>query len=168
MRIVKLRKHYVVLMLTLLFSQLAGCATPVRVAASDFPVDSPYSDQKLLRLFDRQLLVWKNVPYRLGGITRKGVDCSGFVYNTYKDQINILIPRTTKGLAKIGKHVARNELDIGDLVFFKTGKEKTRHVGIYLGKDEFMHASTSKGVMKSSLNNRYWRRAYWKAKRIID
>lgn len=159
-------QRFIVILLAGLFTACSGA--PKRFSNKDFPVSSPYSDDKLSRLFDRQLLVWKNVPYRLGGLSRRGVDCSGFVYNTFKDQVNIIIPRTTKVLSHTGKTISRNDLDIGDLVFFKTGKRKTRHVGIYVGDDDFIHASTSKGVMKSSLTNSYWRRSYWKAKRIID
>ncbi|MBE9532121.1 MAG: C40 family peptidase, partial [Proteobacteria bacterium] len=91
---------------------------------------------------------WKGVRYRYGGLSKKGVDCSGFVYLTFKSDFDIVLPRTTKGQAKEGKSVKRSKLRPGDLVFFKTSR-KVRHVGIYIEDDKFLHASTSKGVMIS-------------------
>lgn len=117
--------------------------------------------QKLLNQYTR----WKGAPYRLGGLNRKGIDCSGFVYLTYKDQLKTLLPRTTKMQSQTGKLVKYRQKQIGDLLFFKTGV-KVRHVGIYLGEQQFMHASTSQGVVISNLNNPYWQRSFWKVKRI--
>ena len=77
------------------------------------------------------------------------------------------IPRTTKWQVKIGSFVKRNTLKIADLVFFKTGWD-TRHVGIYIGDNRFLHASVSKGVMISSLSNVYWNSKYWQSRRVID
>ncbi len=108
---------------------------------------------------------WKSVKYRLGGLSKKGIDCSGFAYLTYRSKFGIDLPRTTEQQAKRGTSVSKNELQTGDLVFFKTGWT-VRHVGIYLEDQNFLHASTSNGVMISSLDNIYWKSKYWKAKRI--
>ncbi|MGS0681036.1 NlpC/P60 family protein [Shewanella sp. 125m-7] len=107
---------------------------------------------------------WKGVPYRLGGMSKKGIDCSGFVVQTYQSRFGMQLPRTTEKQKDIGKSVSKSQLRVGDLVFFKTGWS-THHVGIYIGDSQFLHASTSKGVMISSLNNSYWKQKYWLSRR---
>ncbi len=119
--------------------------------------------QNLLAHYQR----WRGTPYRYGGLSRSGVDCSGFVYLTYQSAIGFTVPRTTQALAQTGERVSKSQLRVGDLIFFNTGK-KTRHVGIYLGNHEFLHASTSRGVIVSKLNNPYWLSSYWKARRVLN
>ena len=121
---------------------------------------------ELYKRLDRQYRDWKGTPYRQGGMNRRGIDCSGFVYVAFRDGLGMHIPRTTESLANYGTHITKHQLNVGDLVFFKTGFGK-HHVGIYIGNQQFVHASTSKGVMKSSLNNPYWADHYWKSIRLI-
>jgi cell wall-associated NlpC family hydrolase len=109
---------------------------------------------------------WKGVRYRIGGLSKKGVDCSGFVHLTFKKRLGRSIPRTTKSLSKYGKKIGRGSLKPGDLVFFKTGR-KVRHVGIYYGGNKFLHASTSKGVMLSRMDDIYWGKRYWQSRRVL-
>lgn len=114
-----------------------------------------------------QLRQWHGAPYRYGGLERNGVDCSGFVYRTFRDRFEMQLPRTTKQQTSLGTKVNRDELMPGDLVFFKTGGgENGLHVGIYDTDETFIHASTSKGVTRSSLDNVYWRKVYWQARRL--
>lgn len=104
-----------------------------------------------------QLQSWHGTPYRYGGMTRRGVDCSGFVVVTMRDRFDLQLPRETKQQASIGTQIDKDELLPGDLVFFKTGSgQNGLHVGIYDTNNQFIHASTSKGVMRSSLDNVYW------------
>jgi cell wall-associated NlpC family hydrolase len=112
-----------------------------------------------------QYNIWQQTPYQWGGLTRKGVDCSGFVYITYREALGHNIPRSTEYQAQLGQSIARNKLRSGDLVFFQSGK-KSSHVGIYLSDSNFLHASTSQGVTVSSLDNVYWNKAYRNAKRL--
>jgi len=114
---------------------------------------------------NQQLAKWKNVKYKLGGLSKSGIDCSGFVYLTFRDEFGIGLPRTTKKQTEAGHFVKQRNLKAGDLVFFKTSW-KVRHVGIYMDNGKFIHASTSRGVTISSLNNRYWKERYWKAVRV--
>lgn len=107
---------------------------------------------------------WVGVPYVIGGLSRAGVDCSGWVYMAYAKAFGKRLPRTTAQQVKTGNWVSRSHLQYGDLVFFKTGV-KIRHVGIYIGDDKFMHASTSVGVTVSKLSNPYWHSRYWMARR---
>lgn len=116
---------------------------------------------------NEQLNQWHGAPYRYGGLSRGGIDCSGFVFRTFRDRFGVILPRTTEEQTEIGTKVSRKELLPGDLVFFKTGAgENGLHVGIYDSGDEFIHASTSQGVVRSSLDNVYWRKVYWQARRI--
>ncbi|ABZ74628.1 NLP/P60 protein [Shewanella halifaxensis HAW-EB4] len=108
---------------------------------------------------------WKGVPYRLGGMGKGGIDCSGFVLLTLQSRFGVQLPRTTAQQKEMGKSVSKSQLRAGDLVFFKTGWS-TRHVGIYIGDSQFLHASTSQGVMISSLNNSYWKQKYWLSRRL--
>lgn len=108
---------------------------------------------------------WRGVRYRYGGVTTKGVDCSGLTLRAYKELYDVDLPRTVAEQARKGTRIQKKNLRPGDLVFFKTGRY-SRHVGIYLGENKFIHASRSKGVVQSSLNNTYWRTKYWQAKRF--
>ncbi len=108
---------------------------------------------------------WKGTPYQYGGTTKDGVDCSAFVQNTYRSKLGLSIPRTTRTQIKQGVKVAKHNLKVGDIVFFKTGKTSL-HNGIYIGKSQFVHASSSKGVTISSLDNVYWKQNYYLSKRM--
>lgn len=124
-------------------------------------------DELLYYLLRKEYSLWQGTPYRLGGNNKSGVDCSALVKNIYHDSVNIKLPRTTETQVERGYLVYKNQLQVGDLVFFKTGWS-TRHVGIYMGNNEFIHASTSRGVITSNLDNVYWKEKYWQARRIID
>ncbi|MBD3288759.1 hypothetical protein GF337_08160 [candidate division KSB1 bacterium] len=106
-------------------------------------------------------------PYRWGGTSIRGVDCSGFVQAVYFSQ-GIYLPRISRRQVYIGHQVAVNELKFGDLLFFsKYFNNYITHVGIYLGNGRFVHASCSKGVVISSLANKYYRHRFRVAKRVV-
>ena len=109
---------------------------------------------------------WDSVAYKYGGSSLKGVDCSSLMQILYRDAFNLQIPRTTKDQAKVGYKIKKSVSREGDLVFFKTGSN-TRHSGIILDKDKFIHSSTKYGVMISSLNNPYWKSKYWQIRRVL-
>mgnify|MGYP002700348838 CR=1 FL=1 len=115
----------------------------------------------------KQLDEWQGVPYRYGGLSKQGVDCSGFIQLTFAEEFGIRIPRTTQSQSLKGAVVDQSDLLPGDLVLFQTGY-KQRHIGIYVGKKQFIHASSSRGVMMSRLDNPYWQDAYWHARRVAD
>jgi len=115
---------------------------------------------------DEHYSKYKGVPYKYGGTSIKGFDCSGFVQVTYKHLFKLNLPRTTGLMLKEGISVSKSKLRIGDLVLFRTSK-RYRHVGIFMGDNLFMHVSTKKGVMKSNLNNPYWLKHYLTSRRIF-
>jgi cell wall-associated NlpC family hydrolase len=107
-------------------------------------------------------------PYRYGGTTRAGLDCSGFVGAVYREVYNKTIPRSSSAIWKEGKPVSRSAARPGDLVFFRGGSFGTiDHVGIYLSDDKFIHASTSRGVVYNNLNETYYSRRFAGIKRVI-
>lgn len=107
------------------------------------------------------------VPYRYGGSTPRGFDCSGFTSYTFKKK-NIYIPRTAPEQFKKGKAVTKKNLKAGDLVFFKTtSKKSVSHVGIYIGGNKFIH-SAGRGVSITSINDPYyWKSRYAGARRVL-
>lgn len=109
---------------------------------------------------------WKGVPYVLGGTGYSGVDCSSFMQIVFSDYFEIELPRNTRQQMKEGSSVRKNRIKLGDVVFFKTGRD-TYHVGVMVNNEQFLHASTSSGVMISGLQERYWADAYLTTRRIL-
>ena len=118
-------------------------------------MDIDYNDNHGLYLEAAQ---WIGTPYRSGGNTKKGTDCSGFTSQVYNNVYRIQLPRSSKDQFKAVKKVHKRKLDTGDLVFFSTDRSRKNisHVGIYLKQGKFIHASTSSGVIVSKLNEPYY------------
>lgn len=106
------------------------------------------------------------VPYLWGGTTPSGFDCSGFLQYVFR-QNGLSLLRTSKQQYTMGVYVAKNQLQKGDLVFFQTGSNGISHVGMYIGNDQFIHASSSNGVTISNLSSSYWVRTYYGARRVL-
>jgi cell wall-associated NlpC family hydrolase len=112
------------------------------------------------------------VPYRTGGTSHSGMDCSGFTQTSFKS-IGVNLPRISRDQALIGQAVSKSQLQPGDLVFFATGTPgRVNHVGIVTDASNseairFIHASSSRGIMETSMGINYWVRAYIKGKRVL-
>ena len=104
-------------------------------------------------------------PYRFGGESKKGIDCSALVRELYSKVFEISLPRSSKQQFKHVELVNKNELQTGDLIFFKIKTKQISHVGVYLGEDKFFQVSNS-GVNISSLQHPYWKKYYYKGGRI--
>jgi len=109
---------------------------------------------------------WKGTPYVLGGASSRGVDCSSFVRIVFDNYFGIEVPSNTRTQLNAGTSIRRLSLRTGDLVFFRTCR-KTLHVGIITEGKDFLHASTSKGVMISNLKEYYWSSRYLAARRVL-
>ena len=115
---------------------------------------------------------FEGTKYKYGGTTAKGMDCSGLIYVSFKNE-DVHLPRISRDMATKGKPIQLNEVQKGDLLFFKTKAKggSINHVGLVVNATknniEFIHATTSKGVVTSSLSETYWKRAFRRAKRIL-
>ena len=115
---------------------------------------------------------YKGTKYQFGGTTKKGMDCSGLIYIAYKKE-HILLPRVSRDMANQGKTIALRQVQKGDLLFFKTGKRnRINHVGmvtkIVNNEVFFIHASSSNGVIISSMHSNYYKKTFVKAKRVLE
>jgi cell wall-associated NlpC family hydrolase len=159
-------------LMTVLFLTTA-CTTTPKQATPSFPrpthsqVSNPQShDVKIENRLREEYRRWQGTRHRLGGTNSRGIDCSGFVKAVYKDVFNVDLPRTTKAQLKQGRSVPFKQLRAGDLVFFQP-PTYPRHVGIFLSDSEFVHASKNKGVTLSKIDQTYWGKYYWTARRIL-
>ncbi len=111
---------------------------------------------------------WLGTPYHLGGDTKKGIDCSGFAFQLYDKTFNTIIGSNSRNIFSMVNPINKSDLKEGDLVFFKIHSKSISHVGVYIGDNKFAHASSSKGVMISNLDEAYWQRYFYKGGRILE
>lgn len=156
---------------------LSSCKSKKSYTTKETPKVSDSTSTSSVALPEAEAIVdyaksFDGTRYKYGGVTKRGMDCSGLIYTSFK-QHHINLPRTTRELANTGDWVDLKEVTIGDLVFFATRKNsrKVNHVGLVTavrpGHVEFIHASTSKGVMISSIAERYWYFAFVQARRVL-
>ncbi|MFZ4400690.1 MAG: C40 family peptidase [Bacteroidales bacterium] len=118
------------------------------------------------KIFLETVVAWLGVPYKYGGCSKDGTDCSCFVSCFYREVFGINLPRKSEDMQQQSKTIEKETLQQGDLVFFKIAGEKVSHVGIYISQGHFVHATTYKGVMINSLEENYYKKYFHKAGRI--
>ncbi|WP_086980939.1 NlpC/P60 family protein [Vibrio aphrogenes] len=138
---------------------LSGCSTSPPPTAP-LPATSSQKNE-----FNHLYQSWAGVPYQFGGSSKLGIDCSAFMQVTMAAIYQLNLPRTTELQSEQGIYIPESKAAFGDLVFFKTGWNQ-RHVGMYIGNKQFVHASTSKGVIISRLDNPYWASKFWQFRRM--
>lgn len=145
--------RFVVLGVALLVT--AGCSSTPRRSESDAGAKAAH-----------HALDMKGKPYRYGGSTPQGFDCSGLVHYSY-GRVGVRLPRHTEGLWGQSRPVSPRQLRTGDLLFFDQEGKRSSHVGMYLGDDQFVHApSSGKRVSVARLSDPYWQRHFAGARRI--
>lgn len=154
---------------------LLGSFLMVSCGSSKKVTSSQSSKKKEVTVADK--IVWtavsyKGVPYKFGGMSKRGMDCSGLIHTSFK-QRNVELPRTSKEMYTKGYDISLRKVQRGDLLFFKTARKRGRvnHVGLVTsvknGDIRFIHSTSSRGVIVTSLWQDYWKRAFIKAKRVL-
>ncbi len=109
---------------------------------------------------------WKGTPYKYGGTSKSGTDCSGFVSSVYKTVYGKKLHRSSRDMYQYDVNkISKKNLKCGDLLFFKTSGKKVSHVGIYIADNKFIHAA-SKGVVVNDLDETYYKKTYYKSGRV--
>jgi cell wall-associated NlpC family hydrolase len=167
-KILKGFRRLVPLLLTGILLSLCGCWSNSKVTyipREDNTLQEQLDTRERIERLKNYFTGWMGTRYCYGGLSRKGVDCSGLTLLAYRELFGKQLPRTVQEQVRQGTAVDRDFLQPGDLVFFRTGMYQ-KHVGIYLEDDLFIHASRSSGVRVSRLNDNYWQERFWQAKRL--
>ncbi|MCM1452187.1 MAG: C40 family peptidase [Clostridium sp.] len=129
----------------------------------------PPAGSRIRMLLD-EAYSWQGTPYKYGKSQKhKGTDCSGFIMEAFNNALGLKLPRNSAKQAEACRVIKRKDLQPGDLVFFHArGSRKVSHVGLYVGEDCMLHASSSHGVMVSRLSDPYWQRAFHSCGRILN
>lgn len=143
---------------------------PFPSVTTDLKIANPTSSNSQVDAIIETALSYTGTRYRMGGTTRQGMDCSGLIYTTFLNH-DITLQRSSYLMAREGDDIKLDQVSVGDLLFFVTNRGKRiNHVGLVVqaGKEiKFIHSSTSRGVIISSLKEGYWSNAFVKAKRIL-
>lgn len=116
-----------------------------------------------------EIIKYLDTPYKYGGNSLNGIDCSAFTQSVYRDALNVNLNRSAREQFTQGKVIDKEDLKFGDLVFFNTRRRvRPGHVGIYIGDGLFAHASTKGGVIISSFDEDYYSKRYMGARRVVD
>ncbi len=158
-----MKKIFFLLILSLVFT---ACSSSKQIASS---VKKPKTKTERIVA---NALQYQGVHYKFGGTTKKGMDCSGLVYVAFGME-NIQLPRISRNMAKKGRKIPLRKVKKGDLVFFKINRRsnKINHVGLVTsiknGQIYFIHSTSSRGVIVSSLSEKYWKKNFVKATTIL-
>ncbi len=162
---------------------LTGCAPSIRYTRDislkrnsikkqqypeDFMTDEKKTGTKQAVSLESAIASYIGSPYKSGGMSRNGFDCSGFVCLIFKEVFNIELPRSSSQIKNCGKRITLRSASAGDLVFFRNHRiGRINHVGIYMGEERFAHASVKHGVIYSDLNDPYYQKRMAMIRRIF-
>lgn len=166
------RLSFLLLVSSLIVSCSPSRKMNFRSASDKYPpvvTDAPKKNKKA-EVVLKEAHRYSGTPYKYGGTTKTGMDCSGLVINAY-NAAGIAMPRNSREQSATGREIRLKDVQKGDLIFFNTSGSGISHVGIVdkikMGEVFFIHSSTSKGVIVSSLSETYWNRRFVKATRVL-
>lgn len=144
------------LSLLLLSCLVFSCKSKKNISAKTTKKEkSEWTGITVKKVLRNEIDEWLGTPYKYGGTTKKGVDCSGLVNAVYLAVYDVKLPRTSKDIYAFCKHIKMEDLQEGDLIFFNYNGKGISHVGIYLDNGKYVHASSQKGVMISDIHSAY-------------
>lgn len=146
-----IRQNYSLLAFALLLTILASCGSRKSTVSTKAARAAEAMSQLQSKQLYRFITSWSGVKYKLGGLDKNGIDCSGFSYLLQKDIYGKTLPRRSVDQAAAVKNRSFSHLKEGDLIFFSFGGSAVDHVGVYLNGDFFVHASTTRGVVVDDL-----------------
>ncbi len=158
------KRLYLIIPMVMMMGMISGCSIGGKIFSSKNEMKKIEKQKETTAeagVLDSVVKTWLGVPYRYGGTMRSGVDCSGLVREIYKEVYQIELPRSTNDLLPIVQTVGEQNLQPGYLIFYEIEKEKEFHVGIYMGNRKFVHASSTKGVMISSMDKPYFQQRFF-------
>lgn len=170
-----MKKKFPLLCLIVASLTLGACSSKKKAVVVKNPRPIPVhvvpSTDKQLKKLISEARSWIGTPYAYGGSTKgKGTDCSGMIMQLFNDVYGLKLPRSSAMQHEVSRPVKYNNMRPGDLVFFTTNKSHSRvnHVGLYVGDNRMIHASSSRGVMESALDLPYWQQTYHSSGCVIE
>lgn len=173
-------KNHLLILLSLAVS-ISSCRSHKDIAKKDTTTTTPKSNKvqskyaQLLNVDESKIEniklysfidEWYGVPYKYGGKNKNGIDCSNFTSTLYNFVYNKSITGSSSSIFDQCKPISKNNLEEGDLVFFKIDGDKISHIGVYLQNNKFVHATTKKGVMINDLDEAYYKKYFYKSGRL--
>ena len=170
-----MKNKFALLCLIVAALTLAACSSKKKAVVVKNPRPTPVhvvpSTDKQLKKLISEARSWIGTPYVYGGSTKgKGTDCSGMIMQLFSDVYGLKLPRSSAMQREVARQVKFADMRPGDLVFFTTNKtgSHVNHVGLYVGDNRMIHASSSRGVMESALDLPYWQQAYHSSGCVIE
>lgn len=166
-----MKKFLLTILLLITIVSVTSCGSKkdvaIRPTYENAIIENPdkHSDSDKEKAIEKEAKKWLGTKYKYGGTSRKGVDCSGFVMEVYRITFGIKLPRSSSAQSRFCKEIKKKNLKKGDLVFFSINGSAINHVGIYLEKNRFIHASRN-GVMISELDDKYYKKHYQTSGRV--
>jgi cell wall-associated NlpC family hydrolase len=149
-------------------SALDNAVPPAKLSKANLGLGANFAN--IIESMKMAIVKYDETPYHYGGNSLDGIDCSAFTGSVYSQAFNMTLPRSAREQYTIGEIIpSREDLKFGDLVFFNTRRRvKPGHVGIYIGDNKFVHASSKHGVIVSSLGDEYYTKRYMGGRRVLD
>ncbi len=158
------------IILVLLLAIFSSCGSTKKVNKNFYSVYSSKLGVQLSGKEDKKLIKamseWKGTPYKYGGLTKRGVDCSGFVSQVYSSAYGKKLHRTSRDMVKDVRFISKGKLRAGDLIFYKIKSRKISHVAMYVANNKIIHATTRNGVRIDDLNNKFYKKYYYRSGRV--